>query len=107
VTLLFPNALHKDNSVEKGKAYEFPPSGSPIRLSAAFLPGFKGAVAEEKVKLIATRKKESLIPLGFQEGMFTTYDASSTGMVSDLVRKLNQLDPADWAEATAVYRIVR
>jgi hypothetical protein len=107
VTLIFPNTLHKDNSVLKGKAYDFPPSGSPIRLSAAFLPGFKGGVAEERVKLIATRKKEDLIPLGFQEGMFTTYDASSTGMINDLVRRLNQLDPADWAEATAVYRIVR
>jgi hypothetical protein len=107
VTLLFPNALYKDNSVLGGKGYEFPPSGSPIRLSAAFLPGFKGATAEEKVKLIATRKKEDLIPLGFQEGMFTTYDATSTGMINDLVRRLNQLDPADWAEATAIYRIQR
>ena len=107
VTLLFPNTLYKDNSVLGGKGYEFPPAGSPIRLSAAFLPGFKGAVAEEKVKLIATRKKEDLIPLGFQEGMFTTYDASSTGMINDLVRRLNQLDPADWAEASAVYRIQR
>lgn len=107
VTLLFPNALYKDNLVFGGKGYEFPPAGSPIRLSAAFLPGFKSAVAEEKVKLIATRKKEDLIPLGFQEGMFTTYDATSTGMINDLVRRLNQLDPADWTEASAVYRIQR
>jgi hypothetical protein len=107
VTLLFPNTLYKDNQVLGGKAYEFPPAGSPIRLSVAFLPGFKGAVAEEKVKLIATRKKEDLIPLGFQEGMFTTYDATSTGMINDLVRRLNQLDPADWAEASAVYSIKR
>jgi hypothetical protein len=107
VTLLFPNSLHKDNSVLKGRAYEFPPSGSPIRLSAAFLPDFKGAVAEEKVKLIATRKKEDLIPLGFREGIFTSYDAGSTGMINDLVRRLNQLDPADWAESTAAYRIQR
>jgi hypothetical protein len=107
VTLLFPNALYKDNLVLGGKGYEFPPAGSPLRLSAAFLPGFTGAVAEEKVKLIATRKKEGLIALGFQEGMFTTYDASSTGMINDLVRRLNQLDPGDWAESAAVYRIVR
>jgi len=107
VTLLFPNALYKDNLVLGGKGYEFPPAGSPLRLSAAFLPGFKGAVAEEKVKLIATRKKEDLIPLGFQEGMFTTYDAASTGMINELVRRLNQLDPADWSEASSVYRIQR
>ncbi len=107
VTLLFPNTLYKDNCVSKGKAYKFPPEGSPIRLSAAFLPGFKGAVADEKVKIIVTRKKEDLIPLGFQEGMFTTYDSTSTGMINDLVRRLNQLDPADWTEASAVYRIQR
>lgn len=107
VTLLFPNTLHKDNRVVKGQGYEFPPAGSPVRLAAAFLPGFRGGMAEEKVKLIATKKKEELIPLGFQEGMFTTYDATSTGMINDLVRRLNRLDPADWAEASAVYRIVR
>ena len=47
------------------------------------------------------------MPLGFQEGMFKVYDAKSTGMISDLVKRLNQLEPADWAEAAAVYRIER
>ena len=46
-----------------------------------------------------------MIPLGFREGMFKVYDAKSTGMISDLVRRLNQLDPASWAEATLLYRI--
>jgi hypothetical protein len=107
VTLLLPNSLHMDNRVLGGRGYEFPPSGSHIRLSAAFLPGFKGAAVEEKVKVIVTKKKEDLIPLGFQEGLFTIYNAKSTGMINDLVRRLNQLDPADWAESTAVYRIQR
>jgi hypothetical protein len=35
------------------------------------------------------------------------YDAKSTGMISDLVKKLNQLEPTDWTEAMAVYKIVR
>ena len=52
-------------------------------------------------------KEEELIPLGFQEGKFRVYDAKSTGMISDLVKRLNQLEPADWAEATAVYKIER
>jgi hypothetical protein len=39
--------------------------------------------------------------------MFKVYDAKSTGMISDLVKKLNQIEPTDWTEATAVYRIVR
>lgn len=31
----------------------------------------------------------------------------STGMISDLIKRLNQLEPADWAEAAVVYRIER
>jgi hypothetical protein len=107
VTLLLPNATNKDNRVLLGKGYEFPPASSPVRLEAQFLPGFKGTDAEERIKVIATRKEEAIIPLGFQEGMFKVYDGKSTGMISDLVKKLNQLEPTDWTEATAVYKIVR
>jgi hypothetical protein len=39
--------------------------------------------------------------------MFEVYDAKSTGMISDLVKKLNQLEPTDWTEATVVYKIIR
>lgn len=106
VTLLFPNSMNKDNGVKAGKAYEFPPDGS-FTLQAQFLPDFKGNKAEEKIKVIATRQKEDIIPLGFQEGAFKVYDAKSTGMISDLVKRLNQLTPVDWTEATAVYTIKR
>lgn len=107
VTLLLPNSMNKDNRIEQNKVYEFPPSGSPINLKAMFLQDFKGNLAEERVKIIATKNKEELIPLGFQEGMFKVYDSKSTGMISDLVKRLNQLEPADWTEATALYRIKR
>lgn len=107
VTLLMPNSANQENFIKTNRAYEFPPAGSQIRLKAMSLPDFKGNIAEEKIKIIATRKKEDLIPLGFQEGMFKVYDAKSTGMISDLVKRLNQLEPADWAEATVVYRIER
>ncbi|HWR72315.1 MAG TPA: DUF4384 domain-containing protein [Nitrospirota bacterium] len=107
VTLLLPNATQKDNRAKKDKAYVFPPAGSYIQLQAMFLPGFKERTAEEKIKIIAIKKEEAIVPLGFQEGMFTVYDAKSTGMISDLVKKLNQLDPIEWTEATATYKIVR
>jgi hypothetical protein len=42
---------------------------------------------------------------GFPEGMFQVYDATSTALVGDLARRLNQLDPADWGDAVAVYTI--
>jgi hypothetical protein len=107
VTLLLPNSVNKNNRVLLDKAYEFPPAGSPIKLEAMFLPGFEGKFADERIKIIATAKEESIVPLGFQEGMFKVYDSKSTGMVNDLVRKLNQLEPTEWTEATAVYKIVR
>lgn len=107
VTLLLPNSTNRDNRIVLDKAYEFPPAGSPVRLEAMFLPGFKGAIAEERIKIIATRKEEGIISLGFQEGIFKVYDANSTGMISDLVKKLSQLEPTDWTEATTVYKIIR
>lgn len=107
VTLLLPNARDRDNFLKGGTAREFPAEGSPLRLEARFLPGFQGDSVEEKVKVIATRKKEDIISLGFREGMVEVYDANSTGMISDLVKRLNQLEPADWAEAAAVYQIKR
>jgi len=107
VTLLLPNSTNKDNRMVLDKAYEFPPAGSPVRLRAMFLPDFKGNIAEERIKIIATKKEEAIVPLGFQEGMLKVYDAKSTGMISDLVKKLNQLEPTDWTEASAVYKIMR
>ena len=104
VTLLFPNSAAMDNKVAAKTAHEFPPAGSSIQLKAMLLPG-SGKSAEERIKLIATRHKQDLIPLGFQEGVFQVYDSKSTGMISDLVRKLNRLEPGEWTEATAVYTL--
>lgn len=107
VTLLFPNFGTPVNFIKSGKPYQFPPADNHIHLKAMFLPNYKEASAEERIKIIATRQKEDLITLGFQEGIFHVYDANSTGMIGDLVRRLNQIEPTDWAEATAVYTINR
>ena len=107
VTVLIPNSLNRENKAESGKIYEFPEAQSSIRLRAMFLPGFHDKIAEEKIKLIVTKKKENLLPLGFKEGMFQAYDAHSTGMVSELIKKLNRIEPSEWAEATAEYQIQR
>jgi hypothetical protein len=105
VTLLLPNANIPDNHTRAGRAYQFPPAGNRIQLKAMFLPNYKGAFAEERIKIIATRKKEELLPLGFKEGIFQVYDEKSTGMISDLVRRLNQMELADWTEASTVYQL--
>ncbi|GAB6272510.1 MAG: DUF4384 domain-containing protein [Smithella sp.] len=105
VTLLLPNAHLADNFVRANQAGQFPPAGNPISLKAMFLPGYEGKTAEERIKIIATKKKEPLLSLGFQEGLFQVYNEKSTGMIGDLVRRLNAIDPSDWAQAVAVYQL--
>ena len=107
VTLVLPNSNAPDNFRKGGRAYRFPPEDGGIRLKAMFLPGSKETSAEERIKIVAVRQKEELLPLGFREGLFQVYDAKSTGMISDLVRRLNQIEPTDWTEATAVYILTR
>lgn len=107
VTLLLPNSTFPDNFARAEAPYRFPPPGNSLHLKAMFLPDYKGAVAEERIKIIAIRQKEELLSLGYREGCFQVYDAKSTGMISDLVKRLNQLEPSDWTEATTVYTLKR
>lgn len=72
-----------------------------------FVRDFQGNIAEERIKLIATKEKEEILSLGFHEGMFKAYDSRSTGMISDLVKRLNRIDPDKWTETTAVYTLTR
>ena len=105
VTQLLPNSEIIENIAKASKLYYFPPDGSSIHLKAQLLQVSKRTGAEEKIKIIATKKEEPLLHGGFKEG-FKSYDARETGLVSDLLRRLAQLDPADWGEATVVYRIL-
>jgi hypothetical protein len=107
VTLLLPNANMPDNFTRAGKAQQFPPVDSKIQLKAMFLPNHQGNSAEERIKIVATKNKEELLPLGFKEGTFQVYDEKSTGMISDLVRRLNQLEISDWTESTTLYHLKR
>ena len=104
VTQLLPNSEKRENGAVAKQQYQFPPLGSNIRLKAALQAGTKNKKAVEKVKIIATKQTEPLLEKGFQEG-FAVYDAKSTGLMSDLLKRLNQLDPADWGEATLEYSI--
>ena len=105
VTQLLPNAEILENMANANRMYSFPPDDSSIRLKAQLLPESKQTGAEEKLKIIVTKKLEPLLHGGFKEG-FRSYNARETGLASDLLRRLSQLDPADWGEATIVYRIL-
>lgn len=48
-----------------------------------------------------------LLTLGFKQGMFEVYDPKSTGMIGDLIRKLNQLEPDEWIDIKVHYRLFR
>ncbi|MCM0083737.1 DUF4384 domain-containing protein [Geomonas sp. Red32] len=105
VTQLLPNSSLRDNFTHANQLVTFPPPETGIRLKAMLLPEFKATGAVERIKIIATRQEEPLLSSGFQQG-FKVYDAKSTGLVSDLLRRLMQLDPADWGEYTIDYKIV-
>ena len=104
VTQLLPNSEIRENIAKANRSYSFPPIESGIRLKAALLQESKKTGTEEKVKIIATRRSEPLLEKGFHEG-FAVYDARSTGLISDLLKRLNQLDSGDWGEATLIYNI--
>jgi hypothetical protein len=104
VTQLLPNADILQNSAKKNQMYHFPPTDSSIRLTAQLLPESKRIGAEERIKIIATKKEEPILHGGFKEG-FRVYDGKSTGLVSDLLKRLAQLETADWGETTLLYRI--
>ncbi|GFO55136.1 hypothetical protein GMSM_21430 [Geomonas sp. Red276] len=105
VTQLLPNSKIRDNFIRANQLATFPPPETGIRLKAMLLPAFKRTGAVERIKIIATREEEPLLDSGFQEG-FRVYDAKSTGLVSDLLKRLMQIDPADWGEYTLNYQIM-
>lgn len=105
VTVLLPNSDMKNNFVKSNAWHVFPPESCSIKLQAMCLPSFKKKLSEEKVKIIATRHKELLLEKGFQEGIFQVFDSNSTGLVGDLSRRLNRINPSDWGESMIEYTI--
>jgi len=104
VTQLLPNSEIRDNKVHAGRNYLFPPLNSKIRLKALLQQETIKTGADERIKIIVTFKPEPLLERGFQEG-FAVFDAGSTALVSDLLKRLSQLSLADWGEVTLEYRI--
>lgn len=105
VTQLLPNQQLRENKAQAGRRYVFPPRESGIKLRAMLQPSSKQVGADERIKIIVTREPEPILERGFQEG-FAMYDARSTGLISDLLKRLTQLEPSDWGEVTLEYRIV-
>lgn len=104
VTQLLPNNKIQGNFAIINQSYEFPPINSSIHLKAMLLPETSKIGTDEKVKIIATRHPEPLLEKAFRES-FAAYDLHSTGLISDLLKRLNQLDPSEWGDKTLSYHI--
>jgi len=107
VVMLLPNAINQSNLAEAGKSYEFPPEKSPIHITPKASVSNNKQAAGEKIKVIAVRKGIDITPGGLRTGLFESFEAGSGEMISELVQRLNKLDPASWTEQTIVYRITK
>jgi hypothetical protein len=108
VTTLIPNRYHTEKLLKKGTLLRFPSADEELRkisLTAQLPPGESSS--KEQVKVIATRYDNLLLGDDFREAAFKVYDGKSTGLIEDLMKRIFNLDGADWTEATAEYTIVK
>ncbi len=112
ITVLAPNRYVPETKIQGGNEYFFPNDSlqaKGVKLKTWVLPGRKQSV--EKIKVIVTRKPVSLLKGKVAEGIypvsgvFQEFKPNETAFLTDLLRVLSLLDPAEWAEATAVYEV--
>lgn len=113
ITVLAPNRYVPETRVQAGTEYVFPTDAlmaKGVKLRTWVLPGKKQSV--EKIKVIVTRQPVALLKGKVAEGIypvsggvFKEFKPTETALLTDLLRALAMMDPADWAEATAVYEV--
>lgn len=106
VTLLLPNRVKSNNFCERDRTYQFPSEEDRkrgIKLIAK-LPKDKNK-SKEMIKIIATKKDEEIVRLGFKEGIFEVWTPEETGVKTDLILRLSRLEPTEWADAEVIYEI--
>ena len=108
VTVLFPNKFRRDNYVIGMKELIFPDHDlreMGIRLRVVPPAGVTKAL--EKIKLIATKKNLELPQGKFNDASFQTYQGHETGLVTDLMKELTELEDTEWAEKTISYEVLK
>jgi len=113
ITVLSPNRYVPETRLQAGMEYIFPTDAlvaKGVKLRTWVVPGKKQSV--EKIKVIVTRQPVALLKGKVAEGIypvaggvFKEFKPTETALLTDLLRVLAMLDPADWAEATAVYEV--
>ena len=108
VLVLLPNSLIPEHKVSAGEEYLFPPEelrSRGVKLRVSTPPGVKRT--QEKIKVIASKKKLVFMKARFQEAVsvFSDFKGKKTDLVTDLLKELAMLDGSDWTEATLPYEV--
>lgn len=106
VILLFPNALRRNNLVEREQEYQIPSSSDRkgiLKLEVSNLPGHKRDT--EYIKVIATTKPIPLLEVLAFKGQYGVMDTVSVA-ATEIARLISAIPVNERAEATAAYEIV-
>ena len=96
VRLIFPNAWHKSNKVEKNKTYRIPPK------DANFIFRVTPPAGINYVKAIATLKKCDCVKEKYLEAKGEFSDIKEPLMaIKDIQAELRKVDAKNWTEASA------
>lgn len=108
VTVLLPNKFNRETFTSGGKELVFPNEDlRQLGIRLRVLPSSGAKKAVEKIKLIATRKNIDLVRGRFIEPVFQVYRGQETGLATDLIKELTDMDDLDWAEMTIPYEVIR
>lgn len=102
LTVLFPNSLFEDNFIRAGQIYAIPGEGYPFEYKLSGPPGV------EMVKAIATTSKIDSMDLDFSgeaEFFYSTKSAVAVRDISVVAKKLEEVPPGAWAEATCEFKV--
>jgi hypothetical protein len=107
VTILVPNRYFQDNFIKKDTEFVFPTEGlvkQGIKLNTWALPGKDKSI--EKIKVIVSRHPVASLKHQAPDAMFKHFNPKETGMLTDLIKTLSDLEPGEWAEDTSSYEIL-
>jgi hypothetical protein len=102
LTILFPNALHRDNAIQANRDYEIPGPDYGFEYELQGPPGV------EKLKAVATVEKVELLESSFDAdgGFFRTVAPATGARDIAIVQKKVAALPADrWAESSFEFRV--
>jgi hypothetical protein len=103
LTILFPNALYRENLIKAGTRYQIPGA------DYGFDYVLQGPAGVEKLKAIATLDKTELVETQFAAdgSFFVTHSPSAAARdIATVKRKVSALPKDRWTEASCDFRVV-